>query len=128
LFIDVKKQANDFFFVTDIGTHGNGLGTEGANLCQHLMGGGIIGQVVNANPITLPGSQQGSGSAYTAAAAGDHDDFIHKYVFPLHRSKSGCQNNREGAVLSGRRLVVWLDGPGTVDIRHKLFRRQGLAQ
>ena len=53
LLVDFDKQADDFFFVADIGTHRDGLGAQGTYLRQYLMGRGIIGQVIDADPIPL---------------------------------------------------------------------------
>ena len=82
--IHPQEQADDFVFIADIGPHADGLRAQCANLLQHFMGRRVVRQIINADFVTLPGSQQRRRCANATAATGDHDDFVHKYAFPIH--------------------------------------------
>ncbi|SQF91341.1 Uncharacterised protein [Pseudomonas fluorescens] len=66
--IHTAEQRDHFIFDAHIGTHGNRLRTQRADLIQHALGSGFIGLVVKANAIALAsGQQRGLGADTTAA-------------------------------------------------------------
>ncbi|MNL33519.1 hypothetical protein D3C87_1554350 [compost metagenome] len=83
------EQRDHFVFDADIGANRYGLGTEGSNLLQHALRGLLIGQVVDADPITLFGGQQGGGGTDAATATSDDDDFIHASFPQFKRKRRG---------------------------------------
>lgn len=59
--IDPVKQRDHFIFDADIGTHGDGFSAQCADFIQHALGRLFISLIVDADPVTLFGGQQGCG-------------------------------------------------------------------
>jgi len=78
LLVDTVEQPHHFVFDTGVGAHGNSLGPQRADLRQYLLGGLVIGVVVDAYVVTLLRRQQRGGGAYAPAGAGDDDDLVHE--------------------------------------------------
>ncbi|MNS84823.1 hypothetical protein D3C72_1186610 [compost metagenome] len=85
LFVHALEQLDDFILDTGVGAYGDGLGAQGADLAEDVLGGLIVGVVVDADAVALAGGQQRRGGTDAAAGTGDDDDFLHGSANRLER-------------------------------------------